>query len=605
MTLGLGACSVQTLPDDTRPAVTNSCKTDSDCGSNGICKGGVCYSRSGSIDEVLLEIIPEATSPFGTRSFLSMQDGLRRGVSNRAITLPRPVSFAVQVQVNAEDLPEGCGYLRTGKTSIAARIQFTRTGSVGGVSVAGLSSRFTFSVDTEQNSSGFSKDMALAPGFYDIYAQPVSSSNCQIASKWWRGVEVAEDSPTWAPPATLDLPAPLKLAGVVERKNGTLADWQIDVIDPQDGKVISTSSRLGATSEASPLTNFTIYYQPLPFIAPGPAMTGLRRAGAPGPLIRLKPPKDAENTVPIVYFDLEAAAIGGREQINLIMSRLPTSESLVTVTGQVRGASQDGVRSTVKFINTTFHRILGLPAAFGPAVTTDAAGRYTTKLFPGEYQVVVIPEGATDDGSTVPGANADRAWALTQRTRTISTDAMQTLDVTVAPPRIIEGVATAGTSDAPAQGATLEATPVSASSAGVLRAVISPPITPASASALIKDDSGKFKLILDPGDYDFTLKPAAASNFAWWILPSVTVADEAPAQPRLVNAQLLYPVPFDGTIAVMTDRTAQPLRNATVQAYATTRSPHGEIVVTQVGAARTDDMGRYYLALPPGFASLQ
>jgi len=67
-----------------------------------------------------------------------------------------------------------------------------------------------------------------------------------------------------------------------------------------------------------------------------------------------------------------------------------------------------------------------------------------------------------------------------------------------------------------------------------------------------------------------------------------------------INPELLYPVPLEGTVTVAMQDKAQPLRNATIQAYA--RTPQGN--VTQVGIARTDDMGRYKLALPPDWGSL-
>ena len=86
----LGGCSIDTLQTESRPAVANSCKSNDECGTNGVCIEGACYSRSGAIDEVLLEIIPEANSPLGGVSFLSMQNGLERGSSNRA-TCAHPI----------------------------------------------------------------------------------------------------------------------------------------------------------------------------------------------------------------------------------------------------------------------------------------------------------------------------------------------------------------------------------------------------------------------------------------------------------------------------------------------------------------------------------
>jgi len=594
----LPACSVDTLEPESRPAIPNSCKENADCGSNGVCTNGECFSRIGAIEEVLLEIAPEATSAFGGISFLSMQDNVHRGARGRSIALAGPVSFTAQVVVSGEDHAVGCPDLRMGKQTVPARIQFDRTGSVGGVSVSGLSENRSVIVDTDQSPSGFSKNVSLVPGFYDIYAQPVTSPTCRIAAKVWRGVAIARDGevvPAWAPPATLELPKPLTLNGRVERKE-SLADWQVEILDPQDGKVISTAARLGATTVAAPVTNFEITYQPP---APAVSMLGSNSMGSPGgtaPLIRLKPPKDTESTSPTVYFDLVGAISG---EVNLVVSNLPTAAQLVRVSGQVRGTTNVPVRATVKFLNSTIQG-LELPASFGPAVTTDGNGHYETKLFPGAYRVIVIPEGATDNGSAAASANPDR-WALTVEDEVIRSDAAQELDLTVVPVRIIEGVASAGRTGVVAQGATLEAAAVTASSLGFLRAVIDPPPIAARASVPVADTSGGFKIVLDPGDYVMSLKPAPASNFAWWILPKVNVYTAGmPGHIGTVNPQLLYPVPLEGKITVaMANGTSQPLRNATVQAYALTREN-----VVKVGTARTDDTGHYYLALPPSFGSV-
>jgi len=48
-------------------------------GPNATCTDGTCFSNSGVIGEVLLEIIPEANSSSGGLSFLSMQAGVQQG----------------------------------------------------------------------------------------------------------------------------------------------------------------------------------------------------------------------------------------------------------------------------------------------------------------------------------------------------------------------------------------------------------------------------------------------------------------------------------------------------------------------------------------------
>jgi hypothetical protein len=240
----------------------------------------------------------------------------------------------------------------------------------------------------------------------------------------------------------------------------------------------------------------------------------------------------------------------------------------------------------------------GLLASFGPAAATDGSGRYSVMLFPGKYRIVIVPEGATDNASAMPGAPPNRLSAITELTQqNIGTEPTQALDLTAAPTRIIEGVATAGISGGAAQGANLEAYPVLGTSSGVLNGVLSASTTPPAASIAVDDSNGHFRLVLDPGLYDFALKPAAKSNFAWWLYPNVRVVP-VPMHAGTLDPQLAFPVPLGGTITItMPDRTSQPLRNATLKAYA--RTPYDG--VTQVGTARTDDMGRYDLPLPPGF----
>jgi hypothetical protein len=67
-----------------------------------------------------------------------------------------------------------------------------------------------------------------------------------------------------------------------------------------------------------------------------------------------------------------------------------------------------------------------------------------------------------------------------------------------------------------------------------------------------------------------------------------------------LDPELLYPVRFEGLVTITTaENVRHPLGNATVNAYA---RPSEASAARQVGTARTDDMGRYYLALPPSFA---
>jgi hypothetical protein len=598
---GIAACNVDPIAENARPAVENRCNTDRDCGSEGICTNGACYARGSEFDEVVLEVIPDANSTYGGMSFVSIQSGLRRGnLSPRTIALAGPIPFTTQVRINGEELDRNCPYITTGKQSIAARIQFVRTGSVSGLSVADPSKR-SLTVDTEQTASGFSKTVALLPGIYDIHVQPSSNSTCPIASKLWRNVEIGRDGQidASAPPATLDISASRKLSGSVERKGASLADWQIDIIDPVEGRVISTSSKLGATTDSVPATNFSVAFHPLDDA--GPHSKAIWPGGT-GPLIRLRPPKDAERSTPTIYFDLVATDIAGTGEVGLDISKIPTARQVVNVSGHVRAVTGEGVRGTVKFLSVSLG---GLITSFAPSIPTDASGYYEAQLLPGDYRIVVAPDGADDTVSM--GTPPPRQWATTAdaRQRTIGTEPGQVIDLSVLPRRILQGTATAGNFGV-AQGATFEAMPLVAASSGVLDTIISAPTSQVPTILPVNDDNGEVRLVADPGRYSLTLKPAAASNFAWWVVPEMYLVPET--EPGVVGTmapKLLYPLRFEGTIAIASpNQASQPLRNATVQAYVRAISQSGPLV-RQVGTARTDDMGRYYLPLPPRFGDLR
>jgi hypothetical protein len=286
-----------------------------------------------------------------------------------------------------------------------------------------------------------------------------------------------------------------------------------------------------------------------------------------------------------VYFDLAVTDLGNTGQVKLDLSSLPPASQLVTVSGQVRGSTtNDGVRSTVKFFNSTFQ---GLTAAFGPAVTTDSAGRYSAKLFPGNnYRVVVVPEGASDDGSAVAGPGARRQWALTVREQLIiSSEASQVVDLTVIPTRILEGVATAGRANVPAQ-ARPRAAPITRARRRPRRSFARPT---ARASDPVDDTNGH-PLVVDPGFYDLSLKPAPSSNLCGGyptFMSSPSRPDRSPPAAALSD-------PSEGTVTVSLQ--GRPSRLQCHRTGLRFTPPPGKAL--QVGTARTDDTGHYY-ALPP------
>jgi hypothetical protein len=590
--------------------VQNSCSIDADCGANASCTDGACFAKSGVIDEVLLEIVPDANSSSGGLSFLIGQSGLRNGARHTTLELLGQNPFTTQVLVNGADLPTSCPYVAMGKQSIQSHIEFIRTGAVGGVPILGLTS-LSVTADTTLSPGGWNAPTSLAPGMYDVYIQPAVIAGCEIAPRILRGIAVGSQLDPSVPPATLELPTPGTLLGKVQRTDasGTLEGWQVDIIEPQEGRVISTSARLGPTDPMSPVTNFSISYQKL---ATPLTATPADAAAMTGPLIRISPPTPMVDKAPTLYWDLASADLAGDGHCSLDMSGLPiTVDRLVTVSGQVHGAT-DGVRSNLQFSSLSLAAATGLTASFKKSVVTDDAGNYTTDLFPGQYRVVVIPVGSTSDtpiapptmpdGTPAPMGAAARPWSIYEQEWAITTQEQQVLPVYLSAKRSVEGMAYGGpTGSIPAVGATLEATPaiVASQVSAVRGALARVPVLPQNASVGVTSD-GHFSLPLDPGDFDLSLQAPESSNFAWWVWPAAHVA-----APQLDNAipkqvaRLPFPVPLEGVITVPDATGPRPLRGAAVRAYA--KAPMGTWVA-KVGDTRTDDTGHYLLRLPPNFA---
>src|SRR5262249_31396815 len=159
-------------------AIANTCSSNADC-SGGLCSDGMCTANHGSIDEALLEILPDATSSIGGLSFLSAQSQIAGGDLSRDIALPAVTSFIGPVQMTSTRIPAGCPYVVSAgsKQSIAARVEFTRISDVSGVPIYGIPN-VPVQLDTTpiSGSAGWNFRASLVPGWYEVYIQPVGSS---------------------------------------------------------------------------------------------------------------------------------------------------------------------------------------------------------------------------------------------------------------------------------------------------------------------------------------------------------------------------------------------------------------------------------------------
>jgi hypothetical protein len=587
-------CSVKLLGEQSTPSAVNRCDTDADCGSGATCVQNACFSAIGTIDEVVLSIGRDSSTSgtpnlVASSPFLSPQSGVAAGDRARAVQLPNLSAFAGVVQIGAASPCQGDGRAdSSGAYSIAAHVEFARTGNLGGVPILGIPYDTT-SFDT--SSSNYSFGASLVPGTYDVYVEPVCAD---IAPLLISGLDIGETVDLKAVPAILALPEAKTMTGQVERRDlapsATLDGWTMSLIDAQNGRRVSTIGTLGATDVGDQTTSPKLSYQPVMLAS----QTGNAAADSTSPtslLIQIAPP--ANLVAPTVYWDLSAANLDASGALALDMTGLPTPDQLVRVDGTVRGGSK-GVPAVLYFFTSQLEQSptaqlaqsAGLIANFSsPQVPTDSAGRYEVMLYPGHYRIVTAPvAAAASPGGPSPWATTEETWIATGKGPLAH-------DVALGNKVALTGTAVLSSGE-PAAGSSVEASAsLDPTLVNTLRSALAKgPTLPASQNAQVADD-GTFSLAVDPGKFDATVQPPDGSNLAFWIYPALPIS----TSPVTLSPVLGPPVAFEGQVL---DAKGEPAGRLLITAYA--KAPSAA-VVTKVAFGRTDDAGNFKLRIPAAF----
>ena len=125
-----------------------------------------------------------------------------------------------------------------------------------------------------------------------------------------------------------------------------------------------------------------------------------------------------------MLWDLSVADIDGDGMVTLDMSGIPGEHELIQLNGQVQDGAGAGLPATVQFFSPSLAGSMGLVATYQRSVTTDAAGRYEAKLFPGQYRVVAIPD-ARLASVTPDNSSAGAEWGITEVSWDVGKDALQ------------------------------------------------------------------------------------------------------------------------------------------------------------------------------------
>jgi hypothetical protein len=120
------------------------------------------------------------------------------------------------------------------------------------------------------------------------------------------------------------------------------------------------------------------------------------------------------------------------------------------------------------------------------------------------------------------------------------------------------------------------------------------------SSQTVTESDGRFRLPVDVGLYDVTIKPPAASGFSWQVRHDVVIGPRSLDFATVID--MASPVVVQGSLEYsgLDDEAQATLSQAEVTAYALIEGARGEQRAVALGRTTADRGGRFTLLLPPG-----
>jgi hypothetical protein len=597
--LGATGCSLTSLADRDSPIALNRCDKDTSCPVGSCSRGGFCVAESGSLSTLLFAVSGAAQDLAGQQIFRTVS--VNKNGGSVALDLSGVAKIAGTVKAT---VPAGCDTATTFKGpdssvslrwpldgSVPVRMTFSPSERMLGLPAQSA----TVLVDV-QAGAGLVPDSypfaaRLAAGKYDVYIEPFDIAvtsldetpmNCGIPPELIRGAEFDGDVAFMH-----RLPAPSRLDLKIKASDrSTLDHWRVDMLEPVTGRVISRSAELSLPTNTDGTLIYSVSLSYFPVLAGAQQVTG-------DEIVRLSPPElsspDAM-VAPSLLFQRSALELFAKGQG--MIDQLAVLPKPVSFEGRViDGGGVGGVRATVTLTATSLDGMpKGTLSAFTRSAQTDETGTFSLALLPGTYRVLAVPEAPLDP-SQVPFAAREEVWQIAAAPAQQAGRALALFSA-----RMLRGFVITSSGDA-ARGALVSADP----SPGTIltdvfaRALGELPLVPRATSAVVDDASGAFTLFADPGSdekpnlFDVSVRPPAASNFAWYVLPRVPLAADGTGPVELPDLRLPAPVRFSLSV-VHGGSTASDvaIQGANVRVYA---------LLDQTGEP-TDDASLAKAALP-------
>lgn len=596
--LALG-CSVDALDQSSFEPTANQCKQDADCGT-GVCDEAlhICRAEDGQFSKVLFEVTPPADADrYGGLAFIVPSDVHGGGGAlDLALGVVSKVTGAVKPEL--ADYQNTCvnAYGATSESPTPpVKVTFTSTTTILGLAASHYAAKTAYNAKTGK----YEFEAWLPPDEYDIYVEPLTDAkstnaqSCTVVPQLVRGVKVdagdIEASIPLQAPKLLEVEVLLPVAAVTTADKTPLASWEVDVIDPTSGLTLSAPAVL----ELVPVPTDPKNQHYVASVEYSEA-TG-ESAGTGKELVRVRPPAGVDKPTLV----LERAALElfkpGSATIEAQKQLWPEAVVLdkISLFG-TNGAPFDQV-ATARFVSTK----LDLASSGGTTQsglaffekTVEVVNGVATdvKLVPGEYDVFVAPPAGSGFATTKTKL-AVASGQPKQGGKSVTLELVSDVGGSVLIP----------SGDEAAAGATVQAIASPVLPTPLEVAVGAVPFTPKAASGIV-DASGQFSLESDPGVFDFSIRPAEGTGFAWMVRPNVEVQSGVH---DLGAMKLPLPVVFQGLVTVPGAETPAPVPGTLIRAFiymneaGYTEDRAGAKSVVQIAEARADDSGAFQLLLP-------
>jgi hypothetical protein len=592
----LSACNVASVQEQPNVVPQNQCMRDSDC-AVGSCGGtGTCRAAKGTFDTILFEISPpaDASSIAGVQFLKPVKDVLQsEGMLDLQLDLVAHVSGEVTTS------PDYCTpkFLdpATGKTLVSAsdRSIPALVTILPSTAALGLFSSPVAAQATIPDQISWSFRLNVPQGDYDIYIQPQHqpTAECPVPPQLLRAHAI---NGTVNLNVALPVPQTFEFDVSWPLADGGLDGWSVDMLDPISGRAISNSVPL------VPKSNHAEYVANLAYLPVVGDTTKVEQ------FVRLSPPDGV--TAPVLLFarsalGLFSASSGTIDQL----TSLPTS---VHIAGQVTArVTPAPVAATISLVATKLIGIdPGILASFVRTVSAGPDGTFELDVLPGTYRVSAVPSGSATSLETF--AEANTIWDVGTSP---DVQAGKVIELNDTLPINGDALDPSGRIDMTGAQVQAVASPASIATDVLHQALGETAYVPRAASTTVGADPAlkdlaAFKLGVDTGTYDFSVRPRASSGYAWLVTPSLPVGTTPTTSNGSGLGRLILPLPvvYSGNLTVpgATADSSSAVPGALISAYlymkggAYTADPTEADSVLQIAESRSDATGAFEILIP-------